>query len=119
MGEAEQDWPALSNEQWARWWRQAGFRELRQILWRWDPIGVADDLPATEDEYDDYALGVAGLLRRAATAGEIADYLFGIETGVIELPTSDEKRHYVAELTRNWYPNSIGIRLHRDRGQTP
>ena len=108
MREHAEEWPDLPLEDHHRWWKEAGARELRQILlWRWDPIGVADHLPATEDEYDDYLGGLVGLLRRGASEAEIARYLLDIETNGIELPTSDEKRHHVAALARDWYPNSI------------
>jgi hypothetical protein len=103
----EDDWPRLPLEDHHRWWKEAGARELRQILlWRWDPIGAADYLPSTEDEYDSYLGGLVDLLRRAASVDEIAHYLHEIEIKQIELPTSDDKRRYVAHLTRDWYPNS-------------
>ncbi len=44
---------ALSTEDFARWWKETGEHELRQILfWKWDPIGAFDSSPNTTDEYD-------------------------------------------------------------------
>lgn len=44
-------------DEWVRWWRQTGERELRCILMTaWDPIGVGD-APEAWDEYDSYAPG--------------------------------------------------------------
>ena len=121
MGDAEQEWPELPLEEHHRWWKEAGARELRQILlWRWDPIGVADYLPSTEDEYDSYLGGLAQLLRRAASVDEIAQSLHTIETERIEMETSPKRRRDVAELTRGWYPNSIWHwRRGPLEGQTP
>jgi hypothetical protein len=54
--------------------------EIGQILLKdWDPIGVADE-PEAQDEYESYVYGVLNLLLRAASAEEIAEHLFLIET---------------------------------------
>jgi len=52
---------------------------VNEILRReWDPIGV-DGLP--EDEYESYAAAVyVAIMDHGATAREVADYLFRIET---------------------------------------
>jgi hypothetical protein len=40
----EGEW--LSPDQAERWADEAGFGELRQVLlWRWDPIGLAESFP--------------------------------------------------------------------------
>lgn len=41
----------LTTDEFARWWHETGEHELRQLLlWRWDPIGVADYFPNTVGE---------------------------------------------------------------------
>src|SRR3954468_15284766 len=58
---------SLSEEEYARWGNEAGFAELRQLLfWRWDPIGVGDAFPVTADEYDLYARVLLSRLRAGA-----------------------------------------------------
>lgn len=77
LGDASED---LSSEAFARWWRETGERELRQVLfWRWDPIGVASFFPDTADEYDGYAAQIVSLLREGSPPQDIADYLAGVE----------------------------------------
>lgn len=66
-------------DDWLRWWRATGERELQCILMTaWDPIGV-NDAPEAWDEYDDYVPGVADRLRDARdfddAATGVADYL--------------------------------------------
>jgi hypothetical protein len=103
----------LEPKQWARWWKEAGERELRQILfWRWDPIGVADEFPYTEEEYDRYVMHVASLLRDEASLDAVADYLGAVERdsmGIHETPRAQAHRREVAHfLWDPWYPNSVG-----------
>ncbi|HEX5322816.1 MAG TPA: hypothetical protein VFW40_03445 [Capsulimonadaceae bacterium] len=54
------------------------------LLVIWDPIGIFG-MEEAEDEYDSYALGVYGLLKRGATKEEIIDHLHQIETDQIGL----------------------------------
>jgi hypothetical protein len=63
----------------ARWWKETGEYELRQILhWKWDPIGVADEFPYAADEYDVYALPIASALMDSSTE-EIVAMLSDVE----------------------------------------
>ncbi|HEX2071903.1 MAG TPA: hypothetical protein VHF90_09690 [Thermoleophilaceae bacterium] len=69
----------LGTEEWLRWWRHAGERELRCILMTaWDPIGVGD-APEAWDEYESYAHGVVRRLRDATDsdegAADVTEYL--------------------------------------------
>ena len=103
----------LEPKQWAKWWEESGERELRQILfWRWDPIGVADEFPYTQEEYDGYVAQVASLLRDAASLDAVADYLGAVERdrmGIHETPRTEAHRREVARfLWQSWYPNSVG-----------
>jgi hypothetical protein len=83
----------LEPKQWAKWWKESGERELRQILfWRWDPIGVADEFPYTEEAYDGYVMHVASLLRDEASLDAVADYLGAVERdsmGIHETPRAE------------------------------
>jgi hypothetical protein len=99
----------LTREAFARWWRETGELELRQVLfWRWDPIGVADYFPTTADEYDGYAPGVVALLRAGATEDDVADHLAFVERECMAGPMTDPDRlGEVAELLTAWFRNSV------------
>jgi len=57
----------LDADEFARWWKETGEHELRQILfWKWDPIGVSDIFPNTADDYDGYAPPIVSALRKGA-----------------------------------------------------
>ncbi len=49
------------------------------LIKEWDPIGVGDE-PEAQDEYDDYVPAVHKLLITRASADEIFDYLWWLET---------------------------------------
>src|SRR3954449_8617942 len=99
----------LTPEQFALWWKQTGEHELRQVLlWRWDPIGVADYFPNTADEYDGYAPQVVQLLRKDGGADAIASHLGEVERESMDGPlTSPERLNYLGTLIREWYANSL------------
>jgi hypothetical protein len=99
----------LTREQFARWWRETGEGELRQVLfWRWDPIGVSDSFPHTADEYDGYGPGVVALLRAGASEDDLADHLGFVERETIGLSTDDHRRRAdVAQLLTRWFGNSV------------
>jgi hypothetical protein len=55
-------------EDWHRWWKTSGARELRMLLMTyWDPIGVKG-IPEASDEYDSYLGPLAKKLREGADA---------------------------------------------------
>ncbi len=96
----------LAPEDEARWWRERGQRELGQILyWRWDPIGVQDDLPYSEGEYDSYAPRVLAALQRGASPGEIAALLANVERVEIGMSAGDSRAD-AARLIVAWYDKS-------------
>jgi hypothetical protein len=83
-------------DDWLRWWRATGERELQCILMTaWDPIGV-NDAPEAWDEYDDYVPGVAYRLRDARdfddAATGVADYLNHVERDWMEELTDEHRR---------------------------
>jgi hypothetical protein len=98
----------LTTEEFARWWRETGEHELRQLLlWRWDPIGVADYFPNTADEYDGYAPQLVQALRKGADADATAAHLRDVERQSMDGPlTSAEHLDYLGSLIREWYENS-------------
>jgi hypothetical protein len=62
---------------------------IRQVLLHdWDPIGVAEE-PGAQDEYDSYIGGVYRLLASGASAQEIADHLWEIESDRMGLSRPD------------------------------
>ncbi len=99
----------LTTEEFSRWWRETGEHELRQILlWRWDPIAVADYFPNTADEYDDYALPLAEVLRTGGDAKAVTAHLREVEHESMDGPlSSGERLQYVGEFIREWYENSV------------
>ena len=58
-----------------RWWRENGERELRDLLLRWDPIGVAKEPDWPDDEYDSFLQPLRGRLSAGASEAEIAAFL--------------------------------------------
>jgi hypothetical protein len=98
--------PIRQDDDFERWWRTTGFRELRQVLlWRWDPLGVDDCFPATEDEYDAYARPVAELLAGGADAEAIVDLLAEIEHDVMSV-VGGTGRGPIGEIVVEWYEQS-------------
>jgi hypothetical protein len=54
-----------TSDEWARWWKSRGDRDLALLLWAvWNPIG-----PVPLDEYASYGATIAGALRKAQTIG--------------------------------------------------
>jgi hypothetical protein len=75
---------------------------VREILLRdWDPIGVCG-IPEAADEYDTYAdKAYVMLMDDAATASEIANYLYNVATehmGLTEYGWLAEKSDQVARI---------------------
>jgi hypothetical protein len=97
----------LTAEQFQRWWKEAGEGELRQILfWRWDPIGVSDQFPATADEYDGYAPGIAALLRLGVEEEALAEHLAFVERELMGLPKHRD-RAGTARFIAWWFETSV------------
>jgi hypothetical protein len=110
--------PDLTREEFARWWRDTGEDELRQILyWRWDPIGVSDSFPVAVDEYDNYGPGVVALLRGGASEEDMADHLGFVARETIGMPNDDpEARAEAAALLATWFSNSVAQWQWRESG---
>lgn len=96
-------------EDWERWWEQTGARELRHLLTKdWHPSGGRDE-PQAADKYKLYEDRVVVLLRDAASAEVIADFLTQVEehrTGVAASATTRERNQALASRLRAWYDKS-------------
>ena len=96
-------------EDWHRWWRRTGARELRQILMdEWDPIHVRG-IPEAADEYDGYLGLLAARLREGASADVIADYLTDVEEdrmGLGKSAAARERNPVLATRLLAWYAES-------------
>jgi hypothetical protein len=98
----------LTGEQRSRWIEEAGFPQLTQILfWRWDPIGVADDLPYTEGEYDEYARELAAKLVDGLDRDGIARYLGKVAREEIGAGQEEATNAAVAETVESWFAKSV------------
>lgn len=106
---------SLSVELYSRWIREAGFEQLRQLLfWLWDPIGVNDAFPDTADEYDAYVRTLLSRLRQGMTADDVAAYLLEVERGPMGLAVGHAApRRDVAERVVDWFEASVGHWLDR------
>jgi hypothetical protein len=81
--------------------------ELRLMLLRWDPIGVADDVAATDD-YDCMIGPLFRLLNSAATTDEITTWLaseLNEHFGLAAVPRSDQR--FAVELQRWWAAGAV------------
>jgi hypothetical protein len=88
------------------WWRERGERELRMLLYEWDPVGVAPEPDWPGDEYDDFVAPLREKLERGVTAGELAVFLeqqvqehIGLEVDV------DREEGFAARLVE-WHARS-------------
>ena len=102
----------MDAQEYERWWRERGDRELRQLLLdEWDPIGIKwlaeprDQL----DEYEHYAGQVVRRLRAGASEEEIAALLESFRPDMGLEPSGDPPLD-VARKIRDWYRSSTGRR---------
>ena len=95
----------LSTDEFARWWRETGENELRQLLfWRWGPLSVASHFPNTVDEYDGYAPQLIQVLRTGASVSDVAAHLASVERNEMGLPVASVDRlRTVAALVHAWF----------------
>jgi hypothetical protein len=73
--------------------RRSAIRDV--LLKEWDPIGVAQFAEA-QDEYDHYVAEADVLVFGNASADEIFDYLWKIETESMGLPGNRPKTELIA-----------------------
>jgi hypothetical protein len=98
----------LTADEFLRWWKETGERELRQLLyWQWDPIGVNAAFPSAADEYDSYAPGVVEALSRGEDEAQIAAMLESIERERMGLDGGGAERlRSAANRITSWYEQS-------------
>ena len=100
----------MDAQEYERWWRERGDRELRKLLLReWDPIGIAKIADEQLDEYEHYAGQLARRLRAGASEEELAAVLEGFRQDM-GLEPSGELPLGVARTIREWYLRSTGPR---------
>ena len=74
---------------------------VRRALWEeWDPIGVNDGGDWPDDEYDSYAPAFARMLERGATADELFESLWALETEGMGLRGNAARTRAFAESLR-------------------
>src|ERR1700722_5633925 len=97
-------------EDWHRWWKTSGARELRGLLMKyWDPIGV-NGIPEASDEYDSYLGPLAKKLHEGADANKISEYLSEVQTKRMEIPARDIS---LPTLASGW---PLGMAVTRHQG---
>jgi hypothetical protein len=85
------------------WWRERGERELRALLYQWDPVGVAQEPDWPGDEYDDFVVPLREKLDSGATAGELAVFLEQEVRDHVGLePDPDREERFAARLV-DWH----------------
>jgi hypothetical protein len=93
----------MSADDLSRWWLAEGHRELEALLMaEWDPIGVAG-VPEAYDEYRDYVEPLAGILTAGGGIVEVAEYLAGVQRGMMGFETSADQLGDVATRIVAWY----------------
>jgi hypothetical protein len=91
-----------ASDPWLRWWKREGEAQLRDLLnHEWAPIGFIGLLP--DDEYDAYLGPLASLLRRGATAADIAAHLQDLRVRVITEMHDDDADRRSATVIHTWY----------------
>jgi hypothetical protein len=90
-------------QEWHRWWRLRGARELRALLMDgWDPIGVSST-PEAYDEYYAYIGPLARRLRSGADASAVAEYLADVQTEQMGLPMRPDELGDIADSVVRWF----------------
>jgi hypothetical protein len=88
------------------WWRHRGERELRELLLRWDPIGVVHEPDWPQDEYDAFLEPVAERLREGASADELAAFLDAAVREHLGLEPDAAREAAFAREVVEWYVRS-------------
>jgi hypothetical protein len=87
---------------------RSDIEHIREVLRKWDPIGVhpgADKDSAPADEYDPYASGILALLRAGAPVNKIEERLAEIRISDMELPACPEIDKQISESLLLWWEN--------------
>jgi hypothetical protein len=77
--------------------------ELRELLLRWDPIGVVREPDWPQDEYDAFIDPITERLREGAGEAELTEFLEGAVREHLGLEPNHEREAALArELVRWW-----------------
>jgi hypothetical protein len=99
----DMDSEEIDLEDWHRWWKTSGARELRGLLMKyWDPIGV-NGIPEASDEYDSYLGPLAKKLHEGTDARGVCEYLSEVQTERMEIPATPDRLSDVGERVVGWY----------------
>ncbi len=82
-------------------------KQVQELLQRWDPIGVIDDLKESglpPDEYDSYAPAILNMLKRGVNVQGIASHLGQLKTVAMGLggPWPEKDNQIAQELVFWW-----------------
>jgi hypothetical protein len=83
-----------------------GNDELRELLLKWDPIGVSQEPGWPRDEYDVFLEPVAERLRAGATEEELSRFLADAVREHLGLEPDREREDALARELVGWYARS-------------
>lgn len=86
----------------------ADIKHVEEILQKWDPINVIEDLIESglpPDEYDSYAPHILSMLRQGADEYKIAKHLGNLQTSSMGLGAWSEKDNEIAKELVLWWRN--------------
>ena len=77
--------------------------ELRELLLRWDPIGVVGEPDWPQDEYDAFIEPIAERLRQGAGEAELTDFLEGAVREHLGLEPDRQREAALAHELVQWW----------------
>ena len=80
--------------------------ELRELLLRWDPIGVVHEPDWPQDEYDAFLEPIAERLRQGVTEEELTAYLEGAVREHLGLEPDHEREQKLARKLMDWHAHA-------------
>lgn len=72
-------------------------REIRNLLNRWDPIGVRGEGDGPEDQYDSYLPLIVSLVQGSCSVLDLTDHLDNLRTETMELDADRNADRAIAE----------------------
>jgi hypothetical protein len=83
--------------------------ELRELLLRWDPIGVVGEPEWPADEYDSFIEPLTARLREGASEGDLTEYLEDAVRDQLGLEPDREREAAFARELLAWYGGSQSV----------
>jgi hypothetical protein len=77
--------------------------ELRELLLRWDPIGVVGEPDWPQDEYDAFLDPIAERLRQGVSEEELTAFLEGAVRDQLGLEPDREREANLARKLMDWH----------------